>query len=119
MSKTEEVGATEIVTLDTNGEVIENENVIKFNKPYNFEGTIYEKVDLSGLDELTASDMIKVNKIMEKSGSISFLPEMTMEYACHIASIATKLPLEFFTHLHPKEAVKVKNRVTSFFYGTD
>lgn len=119
MNKTEEIIATEVETLDVDGEIIENENIIKFNKPYCFEGEVYEKIDMSSLDELTAADMIKVNKIMEKSGSISFLPEMTMEYACHIASIATKMPLEFFKGLHPREAIKVKNKVTSFFYGTD
>lgn len=51
--------------------------------------------------------------------SFTFLPEMSLEYACIIAAKATKLPVEFFKGLHPKEAVKVKNRVTAFFYGAE
>ena len=55
--------------------------------------------------------------IVEKSGSFSFLPEMSLEYACIISARATKMPLEFFQRLHPRDAIKVKNKVTSFFYG--
>ena len=88
-------------------------------KPYTFEGETYDKIDLSGLDNLTAADMIAANKILDRTGSFTFLPEMSLEYACIIAAKATKLPVEFFKGLHPKEAVKVKNRVTAFFYGAE
>ena len=84
-----------------------------------YEGETYDKIDLSGLDNLTAADMIAANKILDRTGSFTFLPEMSLEYACIIAAKATKLPVEFFKGLHPKEAVKVKNRVTAFFYGAE
>lgn len=111
--------ASEVVVLDENGDVIEGQYVVVFNKPYTFEGTTYTKVDLSGLDNLTAADMIAANKVLDRTGSFTFLPEMSLEYACIIAGKATNLPIEFFKGLHPREAVKVKNRVTAFFYGTD
>lgn len=111
--------ATAVEIVDTNEEVIENPYIVVFNKPYTFEDETYEKIDLSGLDDLTAADMIAANKVLDRSGSATFLPEMSLEYACIIAARATKLPIEFFKGLHPKEAIKVKNRVTSFFYGTD
>ena len=91
-----------VEVLDKDGEVIEN-----------------DKIDLIGLDNLTAADMIAANKILDRTGSFTFLPEMSLEYACIIAAKATKLPVEFFKGLHPKEAVKVKNRVTAFFYGAE
>jgi hypothetical protein len=105
--------------LDTDGEVIENEYLIVFRKPYKFDDEEYKQIDLSGLDDLSAADMISANKIMERSGSTSFLPEMSLQYACIIAAKATKLPVEFFNGLHPREAIKVKNKVVSFFYGQD
>lgn len=108
-----------VEVLDKDGEVIENEYTVVFNKPYTFEGETYNKIDLSGLDNLTAADMIAANKILDRTGSFTFLPEMSLEYACIIAAKATKLPVEFFNGLHPKEAVKVKNRVTAFFYGAE
>lgn len=109
----------DVVVLDKNGEVVENEYVVVFNKPYKFEDESYTKVDLSGLDNLTAADMIAANKVLDRTGSFTFLPEMSLEYACIIAAKAANLPIEFFKGLHPKEAVKVKNRVTAFFYGAD
>ena len=98
-----------VEVLDKDGEVIENEYTVVFNKPYTFEGETYDKIDLSGLDNLTAADMIAANKILDRTGSFTFLPEMSLEYACIIAAKG----------LHPKEAVKVKNRVTAFFYGAE
>jgi hypothetical protein len=101
------------------GEVSGNDTsmIIKFSRKYTFEDREYEELDLSGLENMSATDMIAANKILEKSGSFSFLPEMSLEYACIISARATKIPVEFFKSLHPKDAIKVKNRVTSFFYG--
>ena len=108
-----------VEVIDQAGEVVESAMVVVFNKPYTFEGKVYERVDLSGMDDMTASDMIAANKVLDRTGSFTFLPEMSLEYACIIASRASKLPVEFFKGLHPREAIKVKNRVTAFFYGAD
>lgn len=116
-SETVEVVEGEVIEQEVVAE--ENDLIIVFKKPYTFEGTTYDKIDMSALEDLTAADMIAVNKILEKGGGFSLLPEMSLEYACVIAGRATKLPVEFFKGLHPKEAMKVKNRVTSFFYGED
>ena len=101
--------------------VVEEDNmVIKFKKPFFFEGKEYTELDLSGLDNLTASDMIAVNKYMQRTSSgIEVMPEVSLEYACMLASKAAKLPVEFFTALPPKEAMKVKNRVMGFLFGSD
>ena len=47
------------------------------------------------------------------------MPEVSLEYACVLAAKAVKQPIEFFTNLPPKEALKVKNRVMSFLFGQD
>lgn len=96
-----------------------NKNYVKFKKPFVWEDETYEGVDLSGMEDLSARDMIQAQRVMEKSGSINILPEMSLEYACIFASKATKMPVEFFQALPPKEAVKIKNRVTNFFYGEE
>lgn len=97
----------------------ENKYVIKFRKPFVWEDNTYTEIDMSGLEDLSAKDMIAAQRTMEKSGSINVLPEMSLEYACIFASKATKMPVEFFQALPPKEAIKVKNKVTNFFYGED
>lgn len=97
----------------------ENKYLIKFRKPFVWEDDTYTEIDLSGLEDMSARDMIQAQRTMERSGSINVLPEMSLEYACIFASKATKMPVEFFQALPPKEAIKVKNKVTNFFYGED
>lgn len=96
-----------------------NSYIVKFKKPFTFEGVSYEGVDLSGLEDLSAADMIAVNKAIERGGTVNVLPEMSLEYACLISARASGMPVEFFKALPPKEALKIKNRVTNFLYGED
>ncbi len=93
--------------------------LVQFKKPFIFEGASYEGIDLSGLESLSAADMIAVNKAIERGGTVNVLPEMSLEYACLISSRACGKPVEFFKALPPKEALKVKNRVTNFLYSED
>ena len=101
------------------GEVEENQLVVKFARPVNFEDSTYDSVNLSGLENLTGRDMVMVSKAMARGGDISVIPEMSMEYAFMMAAKATDLPVEFFYALPPKESIKVKNRVTNFLYGAE
>ncbi|MEZ3453525.1 MAG: phage tail assembly protein [Oscillospiraceae bacterium] len=93
--------------------------LVKFAKPYTFEGKTYTQIDLSGLESLTAKDMVDAENWLTKNGTVSALPEMSMQYANFIAARASGQPIEFFKRLSPKNAIKVKNRVTNFFYGED
>lgn len=94
--------------------------IITFRKPYTFEGKQYEKLDLTGLEELTGEDMIAVNRIMSRTSPGSdVMPEVSLEYACNLAARAAKLPAEFFFRLPPREAMKVKNRVMAFLFGSE
>lgn len=97
----------------------ETKYYVKFNKPFQWEDNTYSGIDLIGLEDLSAKDMIQVQRTMERSGSINVLPEMSLEYACLFASKATDMPVEFFQDLPPRDAMKVKSKITSFFYGED
>lgn len=117
LTKTEAVENTVSFDAENNDE---DNMVIKFKKPYKFENKEYTEIDLNGLEDLQASDMIAVNKYMQRtSHGIDVMPEVSLEYACVLASKATKMPIEFFTSLPPREAMKVKNRVMGFLFGSD
>ena len=109
----------EITTAAETQKQEENKYLIKFRKPFIFEDETYKEIDLSGLEDLSAKDMIQAQRTMERSGSINVLPEMSLEYACLISARASGKPVEFFNALPPKEALKIKNRVTNFLYGED
>ena len=93
--------------------------VFKFRKPYVFEGKEFTEVDLSGLENTTAADLSAVNKILSKSGTVSPVPEMSMDFAIYMAARVAHLPVEFFQRMPSREAIRLKNTVTGFLYGGD
>lgn len=93
---------------------------IVFKKPYLFEEKQYAEVELAGLEELSGADLCAAQRHIGKTGGGSaVLPEMDYEYTLFLAAKAAGLPIEFFTGLPACEAVKVKNEVSGFLFGTD
>ena len=104
------------------GEDTEPEDLIlRFAKPYKFGGQEYTEVDLSGLEDVTAGVLENVGKIAAKKnpGMNPALQEMSLTFCTYLAQRVAKLPLEFFTGLPAKEAIKLKALVTNFLYGGD
>ena len=104
------------------GEDTEQEDLIlRFGKPYKFGGQEYTEVDLSGLEDVTAGVLESVGKITAKKnpGMNPALQEMSLTFCTCLAQRVAKLPLEFFTGLPAKEAIKLKAMVTNFLYGGD
>ena len=103
-------------------ELVEDEdNFLKmtFSKPYNFEGEIFNGIDLSGLEDIKGRQLTAIEKAFGKAGVVSSMPETTSTYAKIAASAATGLPAEFFEDLPGKEVRKIKSAVTRFFYEED
>ena len=95
--------------------------VLRFAKPYKFGGMEYTEVDLSGLEDVTAGVLESVGKITAKKnpGMNPALQEMSLTFCTYLAQRVAKLPLEFFTGLPAKEAIKLKSLVTNFLYAGD
>jgi hypothetical protein len=102
----------------TDADVMElNNMVLKFKKPYTFEGKEYEQIDLSGLENLRASDLLAADRYIRRLfGCSDPGAERTSEYACVLASKATKQPIEFFYGLRPRDILWIKNRVYYFLF---
>lgn len=93
----------------------EDDFIIRFSKPYRFEGKTYAGVDLSGLKNLKAKDLWKVNRNYRNAGNASVLPEIDAEYTARVAAMASNLPIEFFENMPLYEATKIKAKVSGFF----
>lgn len=116
----EETKKSEIVEVKPNGTVeVNDENTLVLSRTYDFEGDKISSIDFSGLEDVTAETMIKANKVLTASGDIAILPENSLHYALVVAADCTSLPIEFYKKLKPRDAIKVKNKVTGFFYGED
>ena len=118
----EDMEAMEAQAGAEDGEDTEPEDLIlRFAKPYKFGGQEYTEVDLSGLEDVTAGGLESGGKITAKKnpGMNPALQEMSMTFCTYLAQRVAKLPLEFFTGLPAKEAIKLKTMVTGFLYGGD
>ena len=94
-----------------------NDKILKLSKTYQFEGNNISEIDLSRLEDMTAADMIAAQKILTANGSVSIMPENSLEYALILAARATDQPVEFYQSLTMRDAMKVKNRVSGFIFG--
>ena len=94
----------------------EDSMVVELSKEYSFEGEKIKTIDFSGLDKVNAKTMIKANKVLTASGDVQILPESSLHYTLIIAAECTKYPIEFYERLNPRDAMKIKNTVTSFFF---
>lgn len=93
--------------------------IVKFSKTYEFEGARISEVDLSGLENLTAEDMFKAQQSLMMQNYVSVQLESDPKYCILIAAYATQLPSEFFNKLSIKDAAKVKNKVSAYFFASD
>ncbi len=91
--------------------------LVPLSQTYHFEGEDISEMDLRNLREVTAADMIKVSRMMSMAGSVENSEEMSLEYACILAGSVTGRPVEFYRSLKAPDAIKLKNRVTGFFFG--
>lgn len=94
----------------------DDELIIKFRKPYKFDGETFTELDLHGLEDLRGRDLTAIEKAFNKTGVSSFVPESTTTYAKIVATKVTGLPAEFFEDLPVGEVEKIKNAVVGFFY---
>ena len=67
-------------------EIEEESLVLKFRKPYKFEGQEYTEVDLSGMEDMTAGDLCAVAKLANRELGVTPIPEMTLPYAMYMAA---------------------------------
>ena len=106
-----------VIGLKKDKTVQEDDFLVMLSKTYDFEGEKIVSIDFSGLEDITAKTMIKANKVLTASGDVQVMPENSLHYALVIAAECTKYPIEFYETLKPNDAMRVKNRVTAFFYG--
>ncbi len=88
--------------------------VIPLKKPITFERKTYDSIDLTGLENILAKDMIAINRMLARMGRE--VQENSMEYALYMAAEASSLPIEFFEQLTCNVAMKVKTCVMLFLF---
>ncbi len=93
-----------------------NHYLIKFNKPYSFEGKEYNDLDLSKLEEITSQDLIDANRMYLTQTSMPAISEADIYFTFLIASSITGKPLNFLEKLPAREGMKIKKMVSDFLF---
>lgn len=86
---------------------IEN-HVMKFEKPYVFEGKEYKEIDLSGIADITSMNESEAENKLVRAGFTITETSALYLYSCIIASMVTGLPEDFFTNLPFTEVLKLR-----------
>ncbi len=81
------------------------ENIVKFDKPYKFEGKEYDSLDFSGAEKLTVADLIDVQRSLANDLAALSAMEATTAFAQAMAVKATGKPVEFYK-LMPRNKIK-------------
>lgn len=107
--------------LDTTGAPApeENDNIVNFKKPFTYEGKVYNSVDLSGLEDLTGSQLCEIHKRFIREQNVALTPETNPAFACIVAEMVTSHPIEFFYALPAKELNRIKRTVSAYFLAVD
>lgn len=102
-------------------EKAENKNILKLTKTYEFEGKKISELNLD-LSSISVEDMEMTERLLVTTGKANpanILPEYSIPYLMQIASIATRLPIEFFNGLNYKDAMNIKMRIMAFSDTSD
>ena len=86
-------------------------HVMRFEKPYFYGGKQYDTVDLGGIADLNSMNESEAENRMTRAGFVITENSFNYLYACILASMASRLPEDFFTGLPLCELVKLKNAV--------
>lgn len=100
----------------------ENEEkiIVKLDRPYVFEETEYQEIDLTGLRRLTIQDAIDAQRQLfgEQEVAAAVLCETTTAFARTMATKATGMPVEFFK-LMPRGVMKRVSAAVRRFLNVD
>ncbi len=102
-------------------EITEEENplIVKFTKPYSYEGKTYEEIDLTNIENMSGAQLCVAQRMYAKTGSVAMSPELDPNYSCIVAHLVTKLPVEFFKKITAKDLGRVKRAISGFFFNAD
>lgn len=85
----------------------------KFSKPYEFEGTKYESIELD-LDKLSGEDMDEIQVQLTAEGYIMAVPAADTKLCAMLAARAAKKPFEFIKKLPVKDYLKITQEISIF-----
>lgn len=118
-----EEGAVNTAPAPTAEEVKDEEQKLKdmmtfkLNDPFKYDGEEITEINLSGILELTARDLVDIDREMLMKGFSGSRLEMTRQYAMLVAAKCNHKPYDFCDRMGARDSIRLKEYVVTFFYA--
>lgn len=98
---------------------MEQNLVLKLQQPIDFEGKTYNEIDLSKLENLSATDLGKIESLYQNKypGEIGIVKEFSSNYYAVIANYITSLPFEMLDLMKIRDFMKMKVLIQNFLFS--
>lgn len=90
---------------------------LKLGDPFLFDDMEVSELDLSGLVELSASDMCAIDRQMSVMGYSYARPEVIGQYAVLVAARVNKKPWEYCNNMKARDYIRLREMIRAFFYA--
>jgi hypothetical protein len=89
----------------------------ELSQPFKYNGKEVTGIDLSGLLDLTAHDMVEIDAEMQRRGFTGHRIEMTRQYAMLLAAKINHMPYDFCDRMSARDSIRLKDAITVFLYA--
>ncbi len=116
-----EIGAAENAapeSVENEEQKIEEMMSFKLNQSFKYDGEEITELDLSGLLDLNAHDLVDIDREMTRRGFAGARNELTRQYAMLVAARCNKKPWDFCDRMSARDSIRLKEYVVTFFYAT-
>lgn len=116
-----EIGAAENAapeSVENEEQKIEEMMSFKLNQSFKYDGEEITELDLSGLLDLNAHDLVDIDREMTRRGFAGARNELTRQYAMLVAAKCMHKPWDFCDRMSARDSIRLKEYVVTFFYAT-
>ncbi|MDO5391033.1 MAG: hypothetical protein Q4F24_08120 [Eubacteriales bacterium] len=92
------------------------ELIMKLHSPFHYAGEEIKELNLTGLYDLKAKDLVQIDDMVRRTGDDGSAPEMSKRYALLVTAKVMDKPFNFCYEMDARDAVRLKNVVAGFFY---
>lgn len=107
--------------MENKEDVVKNDEgsrlVLRLSDSFVFDGQEIKEIDMEGLVQLTAADMCAIDQLMIARGYSGTRMDTSRQYAMFVAARINNKPYEFCDKMKARDAIRLRDMVSAFFYA--
>jgi hypothetical protein len=97
---------------------IKEKMTFKLSRPFKYDCEEITEIDMSAMLDLSASDLVQIDREMSRLGYTGTRQELTRQYAMLVAAKCMHKPGDFCDGMDARDSIRLKEYVVTFFYAT-